>query len=356
MSELAERLRRLRSQAGARIESAPSAPTAGEVGISDGRASISTVTPDASSAAASNGLKSLLRRHLRGGAAAGAAVGEDARCARGGLIGGECAVCASRGTPCGRRAADDSRLPHACTPRGEAKGNTPAPLQDCRGAELSPGLFEYTECLPLAPPASWQWLPDLHPQLLPTEGLLHFDTETTGLAGGTGTRAFMVGYARWRAARLEVRQLWISRLSAEASMLERFALWLSEDACQLVSYNGRSFDAPLLRARYRLCRMRDPLLGLPHHDLLHPVRRRFRRQWPNCRLAEAEARLLGVRRQDDLAGAQAPAAFLTSLRSGDPRPLERVRRHHFQDLVSLAGLLPKLCAFSAQAPTDWRLA
>lgn len=223
------------------------------------------------------------------------------------------------------------------------------------GSEIGPGLFEHVESVALAPPASWQWLPDLHPQLLPTECLLHFDTETTGLAGGTGTRAFMLGFARWRADGLEVRQLWINRLGAEAPMLERFAQWLSEAAFQLVSYNGLSFDAPLLRARYRLCRLHDPLLGLPHHDLLHPVRRRFKRHWPSCRLAEAEARLLGVRRVADLPGAQVPAAFLAGLRSGDPRPLQQVRRHHFQDLVSLAGLLPKLCGLSAHAPGDWSL-
>ncbi len=224
------------------------------------------------------------------------------------------------------------------------------------GIEISPGLFEHVECVPMAAPAAWQWLPDLHPRLLPTDSLLHFDTETTGLAGGTGTRAFMLGFARWCDEGLELRQLWIRRLGAESAMLERFAQWLSEGAFQLVSYNGRSFDAPLLRARYRLCRQRDPLDGLPHHDLLPAVRRRFRGAWPSCRLAEAETRLLGVQRSDDLPGAEVPAAFLASLRSGDPRPLERVRLHHRQDLISLACLLPCLIGLSAQAPLGWALA
>jgi hypothetical protein len=223
------------------------------------------------------------------------------------------------------------------------------------GSEIAPGLFEHVERLPLEPPPPWLRLPDVAAQLLPTDALLHFDTETTGLAGGAGTRAFMLGFARWNAGGLELRQLWITRLGAEAPMLERFAQWLTECAAQLVSYNGRSFDAPLLAARYRLCRMPDPLRGLPHHDLLHAVRRRFRGEWPNCRLVEAEQRLLGVERIDDLPGAQAPAAFLSALRGQDTAPLLRVQAHHRQDLISLAGLLPRLCQLAGEAPIGWAL-
>jgi uncharacterized protein YprB with RNaseH-like and TPR domain len=221
--------------------------------------------------------------------------------------------------------------------------------------ELVPGLFEHIEHVEVAPPPSWLWLPDVHERLLPTDSLLHFDTETTGLAGGTGTRAFMLGFARWTQSGMQLRQLWITRLGAEAAMLELFAQWLSEAAFQLVSYNGRSFDAPLLAARYRLSRLRDPLKGMPHHDLLHAVRRRFGREWPSCRLAEAEQRLLGVQRHDDLPGSQVPAAFLQALRGTGEGPLQRVRQHHRQDLISLAGLLPRLCELSALAPGDWKL-
>lgn len=299
MSELAERLRQLRRQAGA--ASSASVPAA------------SLPAPGTAQVERGNSLKALLRRQL----------------------------------------AARAQSPHTALtalPASEALH-----VAHCAGVEIAPGLFEHIEQLSLSPPPSWQWLPDLHPRLLPSDCLLHFDTETTGLAGGTGTRAFMLGFARWCSSGLELRQLWIRRLGAEAAMLERFAHWLSEGAFQLVSYNGRSFDAPLLRARYRLCRMRDPLEGLPHHDLLPAVRRRFRGSWPSCRLAEAESRLLGVARADDLPGAEAPAAFLASLRRDDPRPLERVRVHHRQDLISLAALLPRLVQLSAQAPADWRL-
>lgn len=340
MSALAEKLRRLRDQAGGRIEAQSGAldsgiPAAAATGAidarrADARASGAVPTAAANIGVDATGLKALLRRHAR-------KVHDDRPC-----------VVESSGDSGTAPALTQVTL-HAAGSIEATEATSPL------GVELAPGLHEYIECLPLRPPAAWQWLPDLHPRLLPTDALLHFDTETTGLAGGTGTRAFMLGYARWMEAGLEVRQLWISRLAAESAMLERFAQWLSCEAFQLVSYNGRSFDGPLLRARYRLARQRDPLQQLPHHDLLHAVRRRFRREWPSCRLAEAESRLLGVQRLDDLPGAQVPAAFLASLRGSDPRPLERVRRHHFQDLISLASLLPRLCELAAVAPRAWSL-
>lgn len=171
--------------------------------------------------------------------------------------------------------------------------------------------------------------------------LLHFDTETTGLAGGTGTRAFMIGAADWQGDALRVRQLFISTMGAEAPMLECFAAWLAPDTT-LVSYNGRCYDAPLLATRYRLARMRNPLEGLAHADLLFPTRRRFRGVWEDCRLATIERRWLGVEREDDLPGSEAPRAWLDYLRGGDARNLRRVVAHNDQDLRSLGELLLRL--------------
>ena len=112
--------------------------------------------------------------------------------------------------------------------------------------------------------------------------LLCFDTETTGLSGGTGTRAFMVGASDLVDGQLRIRQLMTTTLAAETAMLEAFARWL-QPGTVLVSYNGRSYDAPLLKARYRLARLPCPVTPLAHLDLLHPVRRRYRGQWENCR-------------------------------------------------------------------------
>ena len=210
--------------------------------------------------------------------------------------------------------------------------------RDVPGIELSPGL-RYTEANVdwLAPPAiidaSFARMDPVHHQ-----HLLHFDTETTGLAGGTGTRAFMIGAADWHDGRFRIRQLTITSMAAETAMLRTFASWLADDTV-LVSYNGKCYDSPLLKTRYRLARLPDPLSGLGHLDLLHPVRRHWKGQWENCRLATAERELLGVVREDDLPGSEAPAAWLTYLRGGSARNLRRVLAHNNQDLKSLAGVL-----------------
>ncbi len=171
--------------------------------------------------------------------------------------------------------------------------------------------------------------------------VLFFDTETTGLAGGTGTRAFMIGAAAWLEGRLHWRQLFITRLAAEAAMLAEFARWLGPDTV-LSSYNGKSYDVPLLRTRYRLARQPDPTVGLDHIDLLHPTRRRYRGHFENCRLATIEKRVLGVEREDDLPGSEAPAAWLDYLRGGPSSNLCRVLEHNRQDIISLARLLRHL--------------
>ncbi|HEY4144413.1 ribonuclease H-like domain-containing protein [Pinirhizobacter sp.] len=168
--------------------------------------------------------------------------------------------------------------------------------------------------------------------------VLAFDTETTGLAGGTGTRAFMIGAAHWEEDELCVRQLYLTAMSGEAAMLRAFAGWI-EPSTVLLSYNGKSYDAPLLATRYRLARMANPLPGLAHVDLLHPMRRRYRHVWENCRLATAERKLLDVLREDDLPGSEAPRAWLSYLRGGASTNLKRVAEHNRQDLLSLAGLL-----------------
>lgn len=172
---------------------------------------------------------------------------------------------------------------------------------------------------------------------LAREQLLYFDTETTGLAGGTGTRAFMIGAADWQPEGLRLRQLTITTLTAEVAMLRHFAQWLGPDTV-LVSYNGKCYDAPLLNTRYRLARLPSPLPGRPHLDLLHPSRRRWKGRWENCRLGTIERQVLGVVREDDLPGSEAPRAWLDYLRGGSARDLRRVADHNAQDLRSLAAL------------------
>ena len=229
------------------------------------------------------------------------------------------------------------------------------------GLEIAPGvqLIERSYVLPPLPEsvalAALRYLPQqryarLHDpggaQAVSSERLLAIDTETTGLAGGTGTRAFMIGVADLDVQRLRVRQLLITTLGGEATMLRIFCEWLRADHV-LVSYNGRSYDRPLLSTRLRLARLFDPLPALQHLDLLHVTRRAYRSVWPNCRLATAERELLGVVRDDDLPGAEAPAAWLTYLRGGSSVDLHRVATHNDQDLRSLMGLLAHFANKSA---------
>ncbi len=170
------------------------------------------------------------------------------------------------------------------------------------------------------------------------ERIVCFDTETTGLAGGVGTKAFMIGWAIWRGERLVTRQLYLTALRGEDAMLRQFSASLPRDPV-FVSYNGKSYDAPLLKGRYRINRQRHPFDDALHIDLLHPTRRRYRGVWENCRLKTVERELLGIVREDDLPGAEAPAAWLDFLRGRGSRNLGRVVDHNRQDVLTLTRLL-----------------
>lgn len=206
------------------------------------------------------------------------------------------------------------------------------------GVELAPGLWFHEVSRHLDAP--WPEALDgsfARRDPIPCADLLFFDTETTGLAGGTGTRAFMIGAADTTAHGLRVRQLTIANTAAERAMLEAFRSWLAPDTI-LCSYNGRSYDVPLLKTRYRMMRHKEPLSGLAHVDLLYPTRRRYRGVFENCRLATIERRVLGIVREDDLPGSEAPGAWLGYLRGGSSQLLKRVLAHNHQDVVTLARL------------------
>ena len=216
------------------------------------------------------------------------------------------------------------------------------------GEEISPGLRLIESRLPMPAPENALSLAfaKRHDEAVDPRALLFFDTETTGLAGGTGTRAFMIGAADWHrdphhGDGLRIRQLMISTLSAEPAMLRAFAQWLAPDTV-LSSYNGRCYDTPLLNTRYRLARIANPLSGLDHVDLLFPARRMYRGVWENCRLATMERELLRIVREDDLPGSQAPAAWLHYLRGGSSSLLRRVVAHNHQDVATLAQLMLRL--------------
>ena len=191
--------------------------------------------------------------------------------------------------------------------------------------------------LPLFDPALYQALSHCGGEDGMPRACVFMDTETTGLAGGTGTLVFLLGMARFSAGALEICQILLTGFRGENALLREARDFL-RDTDTLVTFNGRSFDSPLLAARYRLAGLADPFAPLRHVDLLHPTRRTFKNCWPDCRLQTAERRLLGVERIGDLPGSEAPRAWFDWVRHGRYEGLSAVCSHNRLDLLSLAVL------------------
>jgi uncharacterized protein YprB with RNaseH-like and TPR domain len=167
---------------------------------------------------------------------------------------------------------------------------------------------------------------------------LFLDTETTGLAGGTGTVAFLVGLASWEGDGLVLEQLLVRALGEEAPMLERLRERIGA-ASMLVTFNGKSFDMPLLRTRFVMSRETPPAEP-PHLDLLHVARRiHGRRAGDGCRLVALERDVLGFERVDDVPSSEVGACYMHFLRTGDGRALLGVVEHNAWDVVAMAALV-----------------
>jgi uncharacterized protein YprB with RNaseH-like and TPR domain len=181
------------------------------------------------------------------------------------------------------------------------------------------------------------------------------DTETTGLAGGAGTAAFLIGTGWVEGERFRVRQYFMRDYHEEAALLHGLAGELSRFD-RMVTFNGKMFDVPLLDARFRLNRTRFPLAEAPHLDLLHPARRLWKARLESCRLQSLEQELMGLRRQGDIPGEEIPAVYFDWVRRRDARMLARVFEHNRQDIVSLAALAVLACQWveeeRAEDPRD----
>jgi uncharacterized protein len=167
---------------------------------------------------------------------------------------------------------------------------------------------------------------------------LFLDTETTGLSGGTGTVAFLVGLAWREGDGLALAQYFLCDFDQEQALLWAVGQCISQ-AGVLVSYNGRSFDWPLLQTRLVLRRAKWP--SPPHLDLLTLARRIFRPRLPDCALQTIEQSVLDLHRADDLPGSLIPSRYFAWLRQGDPRTLDPVFLHNQQDVLSMAVLLAR---------------
>jgi uncharacterized protein YprB with RNaseH-like and TPR domain len=182
------------------------------------------------------------------------------------------------------------------------------------------------------------------------EQWLFLDTETTGLAGGTGTYAFMVGIAWWDAGGLQVEQFFMRDLDEEHSLLLELSERM-EKRPVLVTFNGKSFDWPLLETRYRMTRSFTGFSPKLHLDLLHPARQLWRLRIGSVRLKDLERHVLGGNdrsldwsRHDDIDSSLIPQMYFDYLRGGPAEPLAGIFRHNQMDLRGLAALAGKILA------------
>lgn len=207
---------------------------------------------------------------------------------------------------------------------------------------------------------------------------IFLDLETTGLSGGAGTIAFLVGCGYFDLGAFQVRQFLLASHAAERALLAAVAEFF-EDADLIVTYNGKTFDLPVMETRWLFHRMHPPLDGVPHFDMLHPARRLWRSRGRGgtkvppygcsslasagdvdtedpacCRLSTLERILFGVQRVGDVPGLEIPGRFFTYVRTGDPRPLEPVLEHNRLDLVSLAAVTARAARLAQHGHDECR--
>jgi uncharacterized protein YprB with RNaseH-like and TPR domain len=169
---------------------------------------------------------------------------------------------------------------------------------------------------------------------------LFLDTETTGLAGGTGTYAFLIGIAWWEAGGIQVEQFFLREFSEEQAVLAALAERMQERRV-LVTFNGKSFDWPLLDTRFRMTRTIDVPTLDAHLDLLHAARKLWRLRLGSVRLSELERHVLGRERGPDVHSQLIPQFYFDYLRGGPAEPLADVFHHNRYDLQGLAELTTK---------------
>ena len=170
--------------------------------------------------------------------------------------------------------------------------------------------------------------------------MLFLDTETTGLSGGANTVPFLIGVGYFEGKGFTLKQLLLSDIEEEKPILSLLAEYISTAEC-LVTFNGKSFDWPLLRTRFVINRVKVKTT-LPHLDLLHCARRVFKSRLSSTRLVDIEKDVFGMRRVDDTPGWAIPGIYFDYIEEGDAGPLHGIVKHNGHDLVALAALLGRL--------------
>ncbi len=184
-------------------------------------------------------------------------------------------------------------------------------------------------------------MPDNANEIADPDQWLFLDTETTGLAGGSGTYPFLVGLAWWEDGGLEIEQLFMRDYDEERSLLHALKERMDEYPV-LVTFNGKSFDWPLLETRYRMSRRVAAPTLRAHLDFLHPARNLWRLRLGSAKLSELERHVLGWDRGTDLTSGLIPQIYFNYLRGGPPEPLISVLNHNQMDLRGLALLSSRI--------------
>ena len=172
---------------------------------------------------------------------------------------------------------------------------------------------------------------------IPPEKWAFLDTETTGLAGGAGTYAFLIGVGSITPRGFLIRQFFMREFAEETSLLLGLAEYLKPFEV-LITYNGKTYDQPLLETRYRMARTRPPFHRLEHLDLLHGARRLWKLRFDSCRLVDLENQILGVEREGDLPGELIPYVYFEFLRTREAFRLVPILHHNQIDILTLACL------------------
>jgi uncharacterized protein YprB with RNaseH-like and TPR domain len=178
------------------------------------------------------------------------------------------------------------------------------------------------------------------------------DTETTGLSGGTGTYAFLVGIGSIEGDAAIVRQYFMRDYDEEPALLEAVSQQLARHDA-VITYNGKTFDLPLIETRFIASRRSPHVIPPSHLDLLFPTRRLLRGILERCTLVDVERSVLQHHRVGDLPGWMIPSVYFQFVREGDPRLIGGVLEHNREDILSLFALTGWLCRVY-QSPTESR--
>ena len=187
-----------------------------------------------------------------------------------------------------------------------------------------------------------RWARTLNLENLQSDSLLFLDTETTGLNGGTGTYVFLAGIGYQTSQGFTVKQFFLQDPAEEAAFLTSLSEAIS-DFKGIVTYNGKSFDIPILKTRFILNGLTPPFSPLGHIDLLHLARRLWKYRLAQRNLGILETEILEMARSsDEIPGWMIPEMYIDYIRSGDARPLKGVFYHNAMDIVSLAAVMVRI--------------